>query len=685
MAPSRPTVVLTRAAEDNIGLAEPLRAAGLDVLEAPTAAVVHVPIEPDAEAVQAWLARAHAVTFASRHGVRSVVSQLGAEVLRRPGLLIAAVGQGTAAELRAVGLDVAVTSAEPATAAGLAKALQQALLPRRCVVVVQGRWARPELVDRLLVQGHDARVATVYENRVPDPPPLPAERLSDPATWVFAAAPSAVARMVGWYPLTAHWRWIAIGPSTAEALMNQGIVPAALCPAADPATILETLLAAVAAVPPGAPMTYDRRLSDAWYDRAVEAIPGGVHSPVRAFKSVGGRPVYFACASGVAVTDVDGNDYIDFCLSWGPLILGHADPQVVQAVQQAAPLGLTYGACHPGEVTVAETLVACFPGMEMARLTSSGTEAVMTAIRLARGATQRSLIVKFEGGYHGHFDSLLVKAGSGLVTLADPGGEASSAGVPRELAHLTVTLPFDDLDAARQLFAQHGARIAAVILEPLPANNGLLVQTPQFLQGLRTLCTEHGALLVFDEVISGFRVHNGGYGELAGVQPDLVTLGKIIGGGLPMGAVLGPARIMTLLAPLGPVYQAGTLSGNPLSIAAGLETLCKLAAPGFYRQLEQLGAYLEHRLQQTGIAWLRGQRVGSIWWPYFDEGPLPRRADQISAVAVQRFNAMYHHVLRSGIYLPPSAYEVLFLSAAHSEAHIDRLVDALAGAAREIL
>lgn len=420
------------------------------------------------------------------------------------------------------------------------------------------------------------------------------------------------------------------------------------------------------------------------FARASQILPGGVDSPVRAFKSVGGKPVYFQSASGSDVIDVDGNHYVDFCLSWGPLILGHSDPAVIAAVTQIAPHGLTYGACHPAEVQMAQTLVAAFPGAEMARLVSSGTEAVMTALRLARGATGRPLIVKFEGGYHGHADALLVKAGSGLITHADPGAEASSAGVPKEIAQLTVTLPFADLDAVRSLFAHHGARIAAIIIEPLPANNGLLVQTAEFLHGLREVTTQHGALLIFDEVISGFRLHYGGYGALVGVQPDLTTLGKIVGGGLPLGAIVGPRRILELLAPVGPVYQAGTLSGNPLSIAAGLATLRTLQDLAIYRRLDHLGAYLEHKLQATGIEWLRGQRQGSVFWPYFAQGPLPTRADTIDPLAVARFNNLYHHVLQSGFYLPPSAYEVLFLSAAHTEAQLDGLVAALVSAARQM-
>jgi len=426
---------------------------------------------------------------------------------------------------------------------------------------------------------------------------------------------------------------------------------------------------------------WSRAGSDSLVDKAVQIIPGGVNSPVRACKSVHGTPLYFDHAQGADIVDVDGNSYIDFCMSWGPLILGHADPDVVRAVQDAAPRGLSYGACHPGEVAIAEALIAGFPGADMARLVSSGTEAVMTALRLARGATGRSLIVKFEGGYHGHSDGLLVKAGSGLVTAAQPGAEASSQGIPREIAALTISLPFGKLAEVEKLFAFHGPKIAAVIIEPLPANNGLLQQSTEFLKGLRRVTKEKGALLIFDEVISGFRLNYGGYGKLVDIEPDLVTLGKIIGGGMPIGAIIGPKRLLGLLAPAGPVYQAGTLSGNPVSVAAGLKTLERLRNPEVYAGLERLGQYLEHKLAATGIPWLRVRRVGSIAWPYFVEGALPSDADHIDPKAIERFNLMYQKVLEQGVYLPPSAYEVLFLSAAHTAAHIDRLVAALVSAA----
>ncbi len=427
----------------------------------------------------------------------------------------------------------------------------------------------------------------------------------------------------------------------------------------------------------GLPALARREASKLWFKRALAAIPGGVNSPVRAFRSVHGEPIYFARAQGAEVTDVDGNGYIDFCMSWGPLILGHAEPKVVQTVQYAATLGLSYGACHPAEVQLAEMLVGGFPGMDMARLVSSGTEAVMTALRIARGATGRRIIVKFEGGYHGHSDGLLVKAGSGLVTGNEDISEATSAGIPADVAQTTLVLPFDDTAAVETLFAEFGADIAAVIIEPVPANNGLLVQDKSFLQDLRRITSAHGALLIFDEVISGFRLQYGGYGGLVKVEPDLVTLGKIVGGGMPIGAIIGPKALMELLAPVGPVYQAGTLSGNPVSVAAGLATLGQLDDSDVYEHLDFLGAHLHKRLLEADRPWPQLQRVGSICWPYFDEGPLPKTATAISPRHVERFNLIHGKLLDRGLYLAPSAYEMVFLSAAHTVAHIDRLADAI--------
>ncbi len=419
-------------------------------------------------------------------------------------------------------------------------------------------------------------------------------------------------------------------------------------------------------------MRMTRKLSQELYERAVKLMPAGVNSPVRAFKSVGGTPVFFASAKGAHVTDADGNRYVDFCMSWGPLILGHAHPAVVEAVASAAGRGLSYGACHAAEADLAERLLDGFPGMERVRMVSSGTEAVMTALRIARGKTGRPGILKFDGGYHGHSDALLVKAGSGLATF----GTSSSLGVPEGFARDTIVVPFDDDEALEQAFAAHGDRIACAVVEPLPANNGLLEQRPEWLRLLKELAARHGALLVFDEVISGFRLGWGGYGQMAGVEPDLVTLGKIVGGGMPVGAVLGPARTMDLLAPLGGVYQAGTLSGNPVAMAAGIATLDALRDGEVYARLEALGKELDAQIatQAKDRPWLRARRLGSIVWLYLCDGEIPRRADRISPAIVERFNRAHGRLLDAGHYLPPSAYEVMFLSDAHRPEHVRALV-----------
>lgn len=409
------------------------------------------------------------------------------------------------------------------------------------------------------------------------------------------------------------------------------------------------------------------------YDRATTLIPGGVNSPVRAFKQVGGTPVYFKSAHGSWFMDVDDNHYIDFCQSWGPLILGHAREEVIEAVHKAALDGLSFGACHSNEVKLAEVILGAFPEYDRIRFVNSGTEAVMTALRIARGATKRDMILKFEGGYHGHFDGMLVKAGSGLATQAI----ASSKGVPEPIAATTLVAPFDDEDAVASLFASYGERIAAIIIEPLPANNGLLVQRQGFLRFLREIASNHGALLIFDEVISGFRVGYGGYGQQIGVSPDIVTLGKIIGGGLPVGAIMGRAAELDLLSPLGAVYQAGTLSGNPISLAAGLATLEVLKHESPYESLDQMATMFIERLGMNGVPYARACHVGSIIWLYFCESEFPRRADRISEKAMQRFTGMYWNLLEKGFYLPPSSYEVLFLSAAHSISEVIGLATAI--------
>jgi len=415
--------------------------------------------------------------------------------------------------------------------------------------------------------------------------------------------------------------------------------------------------------------------SIALYDKAVTVIPGGVNSPVRAFKQVGGKPIYFKKGSGSGFEDADGNKYVDYCQSWGPLILGHARPEVIEAVQKAAVDGLTYGACHQGEVDAAELVLEAFPEFNRVRFVSSGTEAVMTALRVARGATGRDLIVKFDGGYHGHSDGLLVKAGSGLATFAIAG----SSGIPADIAHTTLVLPFDDEEMVSELFKLHGDNIAAVIIEPLPANNGLLEQRKEFLLHLRNVTSQYGSLLIFDEVISGFRMTFGGYWQMIGIQPDLCTLGKIIGGGLPVGALVGQAETMDLLSPLGNIYQAGTLSGNPVSLAAGKATLSILKSDPPYQRMDDMGKHFAKCLADSGLPYARVKQAGSLLWLYLDDSEFPRKADAISGLAMERFTKMYWQLLDKGHYLPPSSYEVLFLSAAHKMEDVERLAEDVVG------
>ncbi len=415
----------------------------------------------------------------------------------------------------------------------------------------------------------------------------------------------------------------------------------------------------------------------ALFERARRFIPGGVNSPVRAFRSVGGTPRFIAKGEGAYVTDEEGKRYLDFVGSWGPLILGHAPLEVVTAIQKSAALGTTYGAPCRGEVDLAERVVASYPGLEQVRFVSSGTEATMSAIRLARGATGRDLVLKFSGCYHGHADHLLVAAGSGLVTAGQP----SSAGVPKDFAALTRVLPLDDEAKLEALFTAEGDKIAAVIIEPVPANNGLLLQRPAFLQKLRALTKQHGTLLIFDEVISGFRVPKGSAAAYYGITPDLVTFGKVIGGGLPVGAYGGSRALMSHIAPEGPVYQAGTLSGNPVAMAAGLATLRILERDNVIAKLDEMGAILEAKataaLKATGRT-VGFARIGSIFWLSFQDGEPPRSAEAIDGAAGARFAPLFQALLDKGIYIAPSAYEVGFLNAAHTEADIDIFVAALA-------
>ena len=410
--------------------------------------------------------------------------------------------------------------------------------------------------------------------------------------------------------------------------------------------------------------------------RAMEAarrwIPGGVNSPVRAFRGVGGDPLFIASASGAHIRDVDGNEYVDYVGSWGPMIVGHAHPRVLEAVIEAVKRGTSFGAPTEAETRLAELVAGRIPGVERVRFVNSGTEATMSALRLARAHTRRNKFVKFEGCYHGHGDPFLVQAGSGAATLGVP----NSPGVPEAVVRDTLLAPYNDVKAVERLFAGHDD-IAAVIVEPVLGNVGLIPPEPGFLEGLRSLTRDRGALLILDEVMTGFRLARGGATERFGVRGDLVTLGKVIGGGLPVGAYAGPAAIMDQLAPLGPVYQAGTLSGNPLAMAAGITTLELLDAPGSYERLESLGDRLERGMRAAiaGKPNLVFQRVGSMFCLYFCSGPV-RNYDDAKRSDTKAFGKFFHAMLRRGVYLAPSQFEAGFLSLAHTEGDIDRTLAA---------
>jgi glutamate-1-semialdehyde 2,1-aminomutase len=413
------------------------------------------------------------------------------------------------------------------------------------------------------------------------------------------------------------------------------------------------------------------------YQEACRYIPGGVNSPVRAFRSVGGEPIFFKKAAGAHTVAADGRQFIDYVGSWGPMILGHAHPQVIEAVQRVAADGLSFGAPTELETRLARRVIELMPAIELVRFVSSGTEATMSAIRLARGFTGRDTIVKFEGCYHGHSDSLLIKAGSGALTFGVP----SSPGVPRALAAHTVTLNYNDADQVREVFRRIGAEIACIIVEPVAGNMNCVLPARGFLETLREECDRAGSLLIFDEVMTGFRVALGGAQALYGVRPDLTTLGKIIGGGMPVGAFGGRRHIMERLAPLGPIYQAGTLSGNPVAMAAGLATLELIAAPGFHQRLNAATDLLARRLAgaaaSAGIALATNHVCGMFGFFFTNERTVDSFA-KVMACDVERFKRFFHRMLEEGVYFAPSAYEAGFLSAAHSSADIEATIAAAA-------
>jgi glutamate-1-semialdehyde 2,1-aminomutase len=413
--------------------------------------------------------------------------------------------------------------------------------------------------------------------------------------------------------------------------------------------------------------------SQALFQRAIEKIPGGVNSPVRAFRSVGGKPLFIARGEGSHLFDVDGNEYIDYVGSWGPLLLGHRHPEILAALERALTIGTSFGAPTEQEIDLADAICDAVPSIEMVRLVNSGTEATMSAIRVARGFTGRDLTVKFEGCYHGHVDSLLVKAGSGMATL----GIADTQGVPKAFADTTIALPYNSLDALEAAFGKMGDRIAAVIVEPVVGNMGCVPPLPGYLEGMRAITEKHGALLIFDEVMTGFRVASGGAQARYGIRPDLTTLGKVIGGGLPVGAYGGRRDIMSKVAPAGPIYQAGTLSGNPLAVAAGLAMLRHLKAhPEVYDRLESMGA----KIAASAPAGVTVNRVGSMFTFFFTTGAV---TDWESAKKcdTEKFGRFFRGMLERGVYLAPSQFEAAFLSAAHTEQDVDRTI----AAAKEVL
>jgi glutamate-1-semialdehyde 2,1-aminomutase len=420
--------------------------------------------------------------------------------------------------------------------------------------------------------------------------------------------------------------------------------------------------------------------SKALFEKAKNYFPGGVNSPVRAFRSVGGHPLFIEKGEGALIYDADGNTYIDYCCSWGPLILGHANKKVLDAVGKTMANGTSFGAPTRLENELAELILANNRFIDKIRFVSSGTEAVMSAIRLARGFTGRNKILKFEGCYHGHVDALLVKAGSGLVTL----GNSSSAGIPESFVKETITVPLNDEEALVKAFDTHGSDLAAVIIEPVPANNGLLLQERTFLEKLRALCTKNKSLLIFDEVISGFRIGFEGAAGYYGISPDLATYGKIIGGGFPVGAYGGRVDIMSRISPQGDVYQAGTLSGNPVAMSAGIAQLTECLKPGFYEELSKKTAYLTNGITSFAGEKMKIQCLGSIFWLAFTDRKITRSAEEIDPKSMETFKLLYHELLGNGVYLGPSGYEVGFVSEAHTYTQLDQTIEAFSKSLKKL-
>ena len=676
--PGRPRALVTRAGDQSDALVEALAGAGFEVVAIPTIELRAVEPGGPLDAAAARLERYDWVVVTSANGARAILSaatRAGADPGRRRW---AAVGPSTAAVLAASGIEVAFV---PSRSSGNGLAAELPLEAGQRVLL-----ARADIADERLPAGLRERGAVVEEvvaYRTVEAP----ETSRQPLRAAFAAGPfealvfTSGSTVRGLLALLApHERRVAlrslaccIGPVTGRIARESGFGRVVEASGRSATELAATLAAELAATLPGAPG--EGRQAEI-VARAERIFPGGVNSPVRAFRSVGRPPLVLDAGEGPRVRDADGRWYVDWIGAWGPAILGHAHPAVVEAVREAARRGFALGATSPAEVELGEAIRAAMPALEKLRFTSSGTEAAMSALRLARGATGRDLVLKFAGGYHGHSDGLLVEAGSGVATLALPG----SAGVPEAIAGATIVVPWNDLDGVRLAFERHPGRIAAVIVEPVAANIGVVPPAPGFLSGLRELTAADGALLVFDEVITGFRVAHGGAQARYGVRPDLTVLGKIIGGGLPVGAYGGRAELMDLVAPAGPVYQAGTLSGHPLTMAAGLATLRELR-PERYEELEATGAALEAGLREAAAAAgaaaapVAVQRVGSLLTVFF-RPTAPRTTEEAMASDRAAFARFFGAMLDAGVLLPPSQFEAWFISLAHGPEVVEETIAA---------
>lgn len=679
-------IVVTRPTHEAQSLIQPLQQAGSCVMALPTFRLA--PTDPDqqqTDSIQNNLFQYHGLLFTSRNAVEFFVQKVGPLWIARqetklPRPCVYALGEATAQKLREHGV-VVDKIPEQAQARAMLALLEVEGIRGKHFLFPCSVEALDELPQGIEQAGGQITSWPVYQ---------PVATLLDVDFFLQAlhsgqidaitvASPTAVRFLLQSVP-PSSWgdrlfsvAWAAIGSTTASCLRDYGIQKILV---ADPPGISGLVRVVVDHfTQKEGVMSQDRwGKSRAWLERAEQIMPGGVNSPVRAFRSVGGHPPFICKAQGAYLWDEDGNRYIDYIGSWGPMILGHGHPEVVKTLQEAVTQGTSFGAPSSAEVLLAEKIQAFFPSMEMIRLVCSGTEATMSAIRLARAATQRSKIIKCTGCYHGHGDSFLIAAGSGAMTFGIP----NSPGVTKATAADTLLAPYNNLDMMTALFDHNPEQIAAVILEPIPGNMGLVLPQEGYLQKLRTLTEQRGALLIFDEVMSGFRVAPGGAQELFGIQPDLTTLGKVIGGGLPVGAYGGKRHLMKMIAPSGSVYQAGTLSGNPLAVSAGLKTLHLLETTDAFQvassRCDMLVQGIQNNLQSLGLP-LTLTRYGSMFCLFFHPGPVPDY-ETAQYCDTKKFNRYFHAMLERGIHLPPSQFEAVFVSAAHSPQDIESTIQA---------